>query len=361
MQLACSQCNRGVTSGVEFCPWCGAALVVDVGRLTPGILIHGRYRIGELIRRGQYAALYRAQDDQGGRCLIKEMSVRGQPQAAARAEAAGATLLSLKHPNLPRFRDFFRDPASGRYYLVLDGVGGQSLEEMVADQGPFSEGQVRGWTAQLCDLLDYLHGQPQPVLVGAIDPGAIVLGRNGLLKLVDIGPPRIGPGGHGEPPYVPPERGRLDPRSDIYSLGVTLWRLATGHDPAAYPNGLAPVRHLAPTISPALEAVIQRAVQPKPADRFPSAGALQAALDGPSTAGAQATHPAAAPVATPAGSAELVASGRAWRLAIALDRRRVRGGCLDHPAGRRWLLAGGSGIDWRRSDPDSFSNSRRVY
>jgi serine/threonine protein kinase len=299
-QKYCFNCGKTILFDAQFCNFCGQGQPQTTqtltGRLPAKFMLDNRYIIESLIGQGGMGAVYRAIDTRivGRVCAIKEMSVLSlpdheRPEAVQNFQQEAQLLATLKHPNLPQVHDFFQDGTSGRHYLVMDFVQGATLEELLLQQGrPFTEQQVRTWGWQLCDVLHYLHNQSPPVIFRDLKPQNIMLDQNGQLKLIDFGIARffkvakskdtraIGTIG-----YAPPEqhgRGQTDPRSDVYSLGATLWRLLTAQDPADDPYRLPGVRRYNTAVSAELEAVIQRAMQLRPEDRFQSALEFRDAL-----------------------------------------------------------------------------------
>jgi serine/threonine-protein kinase len=201
-------------------------------------------------------AVYRAEDIrlEGRLCAIKEIqpeygtdeSMLRQAQEQFHREAS--ILARLDHPNLPKVSDYFTE--NDREYLVMDFVAGRDLREILNEaqaQGTMlEERQVLRWAAQLCDALEYLHSQEPPVLHRDIKPSNIKLTPGGLIKLVDFGLVKVmAPDdnrtitvlqGRGTVAYTPLEQyggdtGHTDVRSDIYSLGATLYHLLTQRPP----------------------------------------------------------------------------------------------------------------------------------
>jgi serine/threonine protein kinase len=306
MPATCPHCSKEIDPSDLFCPWCGTELEAEkpkevvlersAGELKPGYVLRDRYRIEGLLGRGGMGAVYRAADLRlpGKQWAVKEMTEAGL-EAAQRAEAVqnfereAHLLAQLQHPNLPQVADFFEDGDSGRHYLVMDFIEGETLEEAMLHQGnPFPEAQVQDWAIQLCDVLGYLHVQNPPVIFRDLKPGNIMIEPAGQLKLIDFGIARFFKGGHssdtqtfGTFGYAPQEQfglNQTDARSDIYSLGVTLLRLSTGYDPAIDPFNLPPARQLNPAVSPRLEKVIQKATRQEPGSRYQSAGEFRQAL-----------------------------------------------------------------------------------
>ena len=254
-------------------------------------------------------AVYRAEDLllEGRICAVKE--VRPDPDATPEALAQAqeqfrreaSTLARLDHPNLPKVSDTFTD--NEREYLVMDFVGGRDLRQLMEEKRRreefLDEEQVLRWADQLCDALEYLHSQTPSVLHRDVKPANIKLTPGGLIKLVDFGLVKLLATdesrtvtvlqGRGTVAYTPLEQyggdaGHTDVRSDIYSLGATLYHLLTNQPPAdakqrfLTPNVLVPPRALNPRISPATERAILAAIAMHPDQRPPGVGALRELL-----------------------------------------------------------------------------------
>ncbi len=273
--------------------------------LQPGHILQNRYRIISLLGQGGMGAVYRAWDNRLNVAVaIKEMFPQPGlgPQALAglrqqfRNEAQ--VLARLNHPNLVRVTDFFEE--KGNAYLVMNFVEGESLADRIARQGALPEAQVLNWAGQLLDALAYCHNQG--VIHRDIKPQNIIIRRDGRAVLVDFGlvklwnprDPRTQTviRGLGTPEYAPPEQyamgaGSTDPRSDLYSLGATLYHALTGQAPPtatdriAYPHQLPSLRALNPAVSPQTEAVILRAMALRADQRFGSAAEMARALNRP--------------------------------------------------------------------------------
>ena len=167
----------------------------------------------------------------------------------------------------------------------------QAVQQARREQRFLDQREVLGWMAQLCDALIYLHEQEPPVLHRDIKPGNIKLTPQGRIKLVDFGlvkpldpqdPKTLtGMRGIGSLPYTPIEQyagelGHTDTRSDLYSLGATLYHLLTGDPPASAqdrflePEALLPPCQINPAITPAVERAILAALALHPKERPPS-------------------------------------------------------------------------------------------
>lgn len=297
-QKLCQQCQQPIPIASQFCAFCGYQQVSQslTGQLPPDAQLDGRYVIDTLLGQGGMGAVYKVVDTRisGRVCAIKEMSVLSLPaheqaQAVQGFRQEAQFLAKLKHPNLPQVHDYFSESSTGRHYLVMDYVAGATLEEKLQQNGrPFSEDQVRTWAIQLCDVLTYLHRQTPPVIFRDLKPDNIMVDKQGQLKLIDFGIARFFKPAQskdtqaiGTPGYASPEqhgKGQTDARSDVYGLGVTLWRLLTMHDPANNPFHLPSVRSYNSAVSTDLEVVIQRTMQLRPEDRFQTTQELRTAL-----------------------------------------------------------------------------------
>ena len=184
----------------------------------------------------------------------------------------------LDHPTLPRIVDIIdqRDTL----YVVMDYIEGQSLNKVLDQYGAQPQEAVIEWAKQLSAVLDYLHTQTPPVIYRDMKPANIMLKPDGSIRLIDFGIAReykedsgdtmaMGTRGYAAPEMFG-EHPHSDARTDIYSLGVTLYHLVTGKNPAEPPYEIYPIRHWDPTLNSGLEYLIQKCTQLNPADRFQS-------------------------------------------------------------------------------------------
>jgi eukaryotic-like serine/threonine-protein kinase len=270
--------------------------------LTTGQLLQNRYRISALLGAGGMGAVYRAWDLRLDKSVaLKEMvpqpgldsATATQFRAQFRQEAV--ILGRLAHPNLVPVTDYFEE--GGNDYLVMAFVEGESLANRIKREGALPEAQVIAWARQLLDALAYCHAQgvihrdikPQNVVI--TPDGNAVLVDFGLVKLWDPADPqtRTVMRGVGTPEYAPPEQWsaagqHTDPRSDLYSLGATLYHALTGQAPLSasdrmvYPNQFRAPREMNSRVSEPLDASISRSLTLAIDERWPDAHAMARGL-----------------------------------------------------------------------------------
>jgi serine/threonine protein kinase len=242
--------------------------------------------------------------DQRVSCVValKQTLVGANTPAREAFQREAALLANLRHPSLPKVMDYFSE-GDGEF-LVMEYIAGHDLAELLEQQqSPFPQDQVLVWADELLKLLDYLHTREPPILHRDIKPANLKISREGEIFLLDFGlakgaagqmaTVRTGGSVHGYTPlYAPLEQihGQgTDPRSDIYSLGATLYDLLTGQPPVAAPvrfdavenerpDPLPPANRLNSRVSWVVAEVIQRAMSLNRRNRFSSAAEMRDAL-----------------------------------------------------------------------------------
>jgi len=255
-------------------------------------LVFGRrYRATEKIGSGGMADVYKAVDETLGRTVaIKVLHAHyaTDPGFVARFRQEAQAAANLSHPNIVNIYDWGRDDDT--YYIVMEYVRGTDLKALIGQNGPLDPFKAAEYCAQVCAALSVAHGYD--IIHRDIKPHNIVLTPDGTIKVMDFGIARAGNTTMtqtgsvlGTAHYVSPEQAQGRPlaaTSDLYSLGVVLYELTTGELPF---NGDSPVavalkqvneepvppRAIDPDLPPSLEAVILRAMQKNPQDRYASA------------------------------------------------------------------------------------------
>jgi hypothetical protein len=294
MSITCPKCGCINRPRAKTCALCGLQLeeISFEELFGPPKKLRGRYVIQRTVSQGQVLSLYEAVDQQEAdrTCLVQEMTItfvdwQGREELEERFMSEVAVWQRLRHPNIVRVTDAFAH--SRHLYVISELIEGVSLQDIVADrrQKP-SETSLLLWARQLCDILDYLHSQTPPIVLGYLSPAAIRIDPAGDVKLVDFGLARFlqfhSPGGRastrGVRGYEAPEqrKGQLTPQSDIYSLGIVLFAVATHHDPTDRP--LPALHNRAPHLSEMATKVIARAYRRDPTKRYVTAAEMREAL-----------------------------------------------------------------------------------
>ena len=270
-----------------------------VKQLATNTVLNGRYEIVRRIGGGGMGAVYLAKDRNLGDAprAVKEM-VESHLDPSQHEKAIGdfkresLLLTALEHPSIPTIYDYFYDDALSRFYLVMKYISGGDLASRLraAVGGRLDEKTVTDWGMQVADVLDYLHSRPKPIIYRDLKPANLMIdGNTGRVMLIDFGIARWvtqqekGVTAVGTMGYAPPElfSGRVQPASDVYSLGATMFHLLTGSDPQDNPLLIFDFsknprpRQITPSISSEMEQILMRAVEYRPEDRFRTAGEMR--------------------------------------------------------------------------------------
>jgi len=264
--------------------------------LERGALLHKRYRIVEILGQGGMGSVYRAVDENLGVDVAVKENLFTTDEYARQFRLEAVILANLRHPNLPRVTDHFVIGDQGQY-LVMDYIEGEDLRQRMERQGNITEDEAILLGAAICDALLYLHTRKPPILHRDIKPGNVKITPDGHIFLVDFGLAKVLHGSQATttgaramtPGYSPPEQygtARTDPRTDVYSLGATLYASLTGIIPedglarAMDNTQLTPLRKRNSKVSRRLAAAIEKAMGIDPADRFQTADEFKRSLLG---------------------------------------------------------------------------------
>ena len=264
--------------------------------LERGALLHKRYRIVEILGQGGMGSVYRAVDENLGVDVAVKENLFTTDEYARQFRLEAVILANLRHPNLPRVTDHFVIGDQGQY-LVMDYIEGEDLRQRMERMGNITEDDAILMGAAMCDALSYLHTRKPPILHRDIKPGNVKITPDGHIFLVDFGLAKVLHGSQATttgaramtPGYSPPEQygtARTDPRTDIYSLGATLYAALTGIIPedglarAMDNTQLTPLRKRNSKVSKRLATAIEKAMGIDPADRFQNAEEFKRALLG---------------------------------------------------------------------------------
>ncbi len=260
---------------------------------TPINRCFGRYEILDEIGRGAMGVVYRARDPKINRTVaIKTISLTNQSQDAQRvfrerfrreAEAAGR----LSHPGIVTIFDVGEEPDTHDLYLVMECVKGESLDKVLEEKGRLAPDAAVRLASELAEALDCAHSQN--VVHRDLKPANILITEDGHAKIADFGIAKLNVDNltaHGQvwgtPAFMSPEQltdGPVDGRSDLFSLGVILYMLLTGHRPFQGNSPLTislrvishePVPAIAfdPDLPLGIDYVLERALAKNPVERY---------------------------------------------------------------------------------------------
>lgn len=253
-----------------------------------------RYAVLDEIARGGMGVVYKARDTVLDRIVaykVLSSNLKSNKVAVKYFLREAKAAAKMSHPNIVTVFD--AGEQDGEYYMAMEYVEGQTLKALVNRQGAFPEKLIRYILVHACRGLQYAHDRG--LVHRDIKPGNMMLTRDRALKIMDFGLAKFleeAQANHtraiGTPYYMSPEQilGQdLDGRTDIYSLGVSMFECATGKVPFAkgdlsyhHLNTPAPrVHEVNPKISPELSDIIYRCMSKKPDERFATANELMAA------------------------------------------------------------------------------------
>src|SRR6516225_1077624 len=257
-----------------------------------------RYVIKRKLGSGGMADVYLAEDQElGRRVALKLLDDRhaSDDQFVERFRREAQSAAGLNHPSIVSIFD--RGQAEGTYYIAMEYLDGRTLKELLIRNGPTPPAIAIDYARQILGALSFAHRNG--IVHRDIKPHNIVVGRDGRLKVTDFGIARSGASQMteagsivGTAQYLSPEQARgapVDPRSDLYSLGIVLYEMLTGKVPF---TGDTPVeiamKHLRSVAEPPsefrsevsrdLDAVVMRALAKEPDQRYGSAEEMDADL-----------------------------------------------------------------------------------
>lgn len=271
--------------------------------LDEGTVLNSRYEVIRKIGGGGMGAVYLASDKNLGGVLraVKEMvqsyiEDEQQEKAVSDFKRESLLLTSLEHQSIPTIYDYFFDEKEARFYLVMKYISGGDLAGRLraASESRIDEREVTQWAIQIADVLDYLHNRQPPIVYRDLKPANIMVdGNSGRVMLIDFGIARWvnkeekGVTAVGTMGYAPPElfSGNVEARSDIYSLGSTMFHLLTGADPQSNPLLIFDFqkhprpRQINPQLSDQMERILMRSVEYSADKRFTSAAEFKRTLE----------------------------------------------------------------------------------
>lgn len=253
--------------------------------LHAGEVLQGRYQIIKIVGKGGMSTVYQARDLTNQNLLaVKDVERSGQTADRVVEQSLGAEgkmLKQLSNPHLPKIYDIIENTEN--FMLVMDFIEGESLDKVIAREGPQSPERVCYWGMQICEVFDYLHKQPKPIIYRDMKPANLILKPDGTLMMIDFGTARtqkddvvmaqdttcIGTAG-----FAAPEQyggsGQSTARTDIFCLGATLYNMIVGRMPSSIVG--VPFENLNP-LDPdmPLSDIIRKCTKSDPLERYQTA------------------------------------------------------------------------------------------
>ncbi|NDL66886.1 Stk1 family PASTA domain-containing Ser/Thr kinase [Anaerotalea alkaliphila] len=263
--------------------------------LQPGTMLNNRYEIMEKIGSGGMSVVYKAKCTKLQRFVAVKVLREEYAQDlefVKRFKVEAQSAASLSHGNIVNIYDVGNE--GSLHFIVMEYLEGKTLKEKILEKGVLEEGEILRVGAAIASALSHAHANH--IIHRDIKPQNIIITNDGKAKVADFGIARVSSDAtiavsevtSGSVHYMAPEQvrgGYCDEKSDIYSLGVLLYEMAVGHPPfdadtavtvaIKHLNETPPSpRELNPEISCALESIIQKSMEKKPMNRYPTAIAL---------------------------------------------------------------------------------------
>ncbi len=241
-------------------------------------LFNEKYKILKTIGSGGMGTVYLAENVKlGTKWAVKAIPKKEDANFDLLAEPN--ILKKLNHPALPRIIDIEQDDKN--IYIIEDYIEGTPLDKQLETKKSFDEATVIEWAKQLCNILFYLHSQkPHPIIYRDMKPSNIIVSADNVVKVIDFGIAREFKKDSGSDTsymgtrgYAAPEQygtSQTDARTDIYSLGVTMYHLLTGKSPNEPPYEFKPLRMIDSSFSEGIEFIVNKCVQNDPINRYQS-------------------------------------------------------------------------------------------
>ena len=270
-----------------------------MAEVTEGTQVDGRYDVRSRLGSGGMADVYLAHDNQLGRDIALKVLHRRfarDTQFVERFKREARAAAGLQHPHVVGIYD--RGEHDGTYYIAMEHLPGRTLRQVVDEEAPLDQLRVIDYALQILQAAGFAHRNG--IVHRDFKPHNVICGPDGRLKVTDFGIARAGASEMtetgsimGTAQYLSPEQAQgqpVDATSDIYSIGVMLYEMLTGHVPFTGESAVAiamqhvsdpptPLRDVRPDVHPALEAAVMRALQKEPAGRYGSAEEFGAMLE----------------------------------------------------------------------------------
>lgn len=257
--------------------------------LRPGDILENKYEILTLIGQGGMSKVWLAKDlNLNKQWAVKEINKASSGYRNTVDESKTLReieiMKTLDHPALPRIVDVIDDESI--LCVVMDYIQGETLQGVLDMYGPQPENAVVTWMLEVCDILTYLHSQKPPIIYRDLKPSNLMLNYDGHIRIIDFGIAReykgkgdtmpLGSEGYASPEHFTKS---TDIRSDVYTVGSTMYTLLTGKDQTQPPYYIQPLRKVNPSLSQGLEKIIAKTTKKDPNERYQTAAELANALE----------------------------------------------------------------------------------
>ncbi len=243
-----------------------------------GKKLNDNYVLQQLLGHRGLFRTYMAKDVSGRKWTVKVCDKTSSAYSEYRRTAImqeAHMLMKFNHPIIPKVADLIEDE---KYISVVrEYIEGSTLYELLTQNGPRKEPEVISYGQRLAAVLLYMHRFNPPYIYRDMKPMNVLIASTGDVKLIDFDICEVQGNAkngieeiYGTKGYAAPEQfmGQYDPRTDIYSLGITMHQLITGISPNEPPYETPPVRQVKPEISKGLEYVIQKCIARNPDERY---------------------------------------------------------------------------------------------
>ncbi|HCL01977.1 MAG TPA: Stk1 family PASTA domain-containing Ser/Thr kinase, partial [Lachnoclostridium phytofermentans] len=261
--------------------------------IKPGMFISDRYEIVDRVGSGGMADVYKAKCHRLNRYVaikILKPEYSSDKNFVTKFRGEAQSVAGLSHPNIVNVYDVGDD--DGLYYIVMELVEGITLKKFIERKGKLEVKEAVGIAIQIAQGMEAAHDNH--IIHRDIKPQNIIISRDGKVKVTDFGIAKaastntVTQNAIGSVHYLSPEQARggySDERSDIYSLGVTMYEMLSGEVPFAGDNTVSvallhiqgeatPLRELNPDVPVSVEKIVQKCMQKKPERRYLSASEL---------------------------------------------------------------------------------------
>ncbi len=261
--------------------------------IKPGMFISDRYEIVDKVGSGGMADVYKAKCHRLNRYVaikILKPEYSSDKNFVAKFRGEAQSVAGLSHPNIVNVYDVGDD--DGLYYIVMELVEGITLKKFIERKGKLEIKEAVGITIQIAQGMEAAHDNH--IIHRDIKPQNIIISRDGKVKVTDFGIAKaatantVTQNAIGSVHYLSPEQARggySDEKSDIYSLGVSLYEMLSGEVPFAGDNSVSvallhiqgearPLRELNPDVPVSVEKIVQKCMQKKPERRYLTASDL---------------------------------------------------------------------------------------